>query len=313
MEEINNKYRKDRLKYRFCFVHKNWVLDSLKAQAYLNPKNYILSVYDPSKIKVRKFNINSSLLPKNYNEYSVSTSQKPVPLLKRKLINDQWNELSSTKKRATLSKASTLETTYNGSSKINSTTGNAINKLIFDNCVFFLFGYDKKKNAILKTVAESNGGRIVSDENDPKLTHIIINSTLHVKNIPDYSLWKSRRNIIVGTEWLIERSIDKKRVVNDVWGSFIEARDLPDFQDLNISISGFKGTELLHIERLISVLGGNYCPLFNSEKDLLVAVPGSTKEPYAKKWNIPVVGPEWLWKSALLGKQFQPVDSLKSQ
>lgn len=277
----------------------------MKAYAYLNPKKYIVSVYNLSGLKVRHFNSNSSLLPKNYNEYNGSTLQKSVPLPKRKRLNDQWDELGNTSKRTKTNKQKAddvIELKSFNTTRLDSTRAPTLTKLIFDGCVFFFLGFDRKKSPILKKVVESNGGKIASKTDDDSITHLIVYSLLPLEEALDLAEWETRK-VHVKTEWFIERSMEKKKCVNDVWGTFISHRNLSDFKGLDISISGFKGTELLHVERMISMLGGNYCETFNSSRDLLITLPGSTKEPYAKKWKIPVAGPEWLWESAKIGRQ----------
>lgn len=314
-------------------VHKNWLIHSIQSFALLPVSEYRIRGHDTPKNNLRTFNPNASLLPKNYynGQKSAITLQKSTTVPKRKQMGEQWDGLLNTAHAATKKRriktdpqwendqaGNSYETSIeNYELPENSEEKSVINderqsyyKAIFENSIFYLHGFGEKKLPVLKKVIESNGGTISLDINQHQLTHLILYSNLPLEDRPDLS--KLDESVLIGTEWLIERSLDKKVLVYDHWCHYIKYRNLSDFENIGISISGFSGTELLHIERLIGILGANYCQKFNSKVDLLIAEPGSTKEEYAKRWKIPIVSSDWLWKSAQMGKAASPVIKRKS-
>lgn len=70
-----------------------------------------------------------------------------------------------------------------------------------------------------------------------------------------------------------------------------------DFKNLAISISGFSGPDLLHVERLLALLGADYYNTLTRKRSLLLVQEGASgpKTAKAKQWGIPVVNVGWLW------------------
>lgn len=323
-------------KWDIPIVSCNWIDDSMSAYSPLDTSSYLLDSTAKS-IQVRNVNLSNTLLPPGYNNFSFSLiSQKTVVSQKRKLMDTQWNNMiksipvpqkkkyidgeklwessnvhtdpivgslddlpTTIGKEAMNSGKKTIEllndvNSFNSNSDANDSVG------IFHGAVFFLYGFDAKKFSILKIVIESNSGKVSLDSSRSDVTHFLLYSLLSPTEVPD--LRKISKTVFVGTEWLIERSLCKKILVVDIWGEFIFHRNISGFHGLKISISGFTGSELLHMERLITLLGATYCPVFTSDRDLLIAIPGSKKEIYAKNWDIPVVSPQSIWKTVKNGK-----------
>ena len=79
-----------------------------------------------------------------------------------------------------------------------------------------------------------------------------------------------------------------------------------DLDNIAISITGFSGPDLLHIERLISLLGAQYYSNLTRRRSLLltpdrnITGPKMTK---AREWGIPVVSVDWLWEVIARGNE----------
>ena len=72
-----------------------------------------------------------------------------------------------------------------------------------------------------------------------------------------------------------------------------------DLNNIAISITGFSGLDLLHIERLIVVLGAQYYSSLTRKRSLLLTPDRNVngqKIIKAKDWDIPVVNVGWLWE-----------------
>jgi twin BRCT domain/BRCA1 C Terminus (BRCT) domain len=76
-------------------------------------------------------------------------------------------------------------------------------------------------------------------------------------------------------------------------------RLIVDLNNIAISITGFSGPDLLHIERLITLLGAQYYSNLTRKRSLLLTPDHSVKGQKmtkAKDWGIPVVSVGWLWE-----------------
>jgi hypothetical protein len=72
-----------------------------------------------------------------------------------------------------------------------------------------------------------------------------------------------------------------------------------DMQNIAVSITGFSGADLLHVERLISFVGADYYQNLTRRRSLLLTPDvelSGQKMLKAKEWNIPIVRVGWLWE-----------------
>jgi hypothetical protein len=70
-------------------------------------------------------------------------------------------------------------------------------------------------------------------------------------------------------------------------------------QNIAISITGFSGADLLHVERLITLLGADYYRNLTRRRSLLLTPENEIsgqKILKAKEWKVPVVRVGWLWQ-----------------
>ena len=79
-----------------------------------------------------------------------------------------------------------------------------------------------------------------------------------------------------------------------------------DLQDIAISITGFSGVDLLHVEKLITLLGAHYYDNLTRKRSLLL-IPdkgmNGTKVLKAREWGIPIVHVSWLWEVISRGSE----------
>lgn len=285
---------------------------------------------------------NASLLPPNYySEERRVASQKVILARNKKNSDEVWASVIKSLPKARTEKAAPLNSVWDDSfiesrtedvevelepeSKVRKRNSSEIEsesvtkrsrlnqnkekpdqtfdlvKGIFEDQTFAFCGYERAQIRYLEGIIRSHNGRSSSDLLHPEVTHVIINSKTSPSEKAILTKGLSKR-VAVATEWLIERSLFKKALVCDLWGSYIEHRSLPEFQGLNVSISGFSGVELLHIEKLIPMLGATFQSTFTAQRDVLIATPKSKKFQYALRWKVPIVRIEWLWECANTGK-----------
>lgn len=85
-----------------------------------------------------------------------------------------------------------------------------------------------------------------------------------------------------------------------------------DLRDIAISITGFSGVDLLHIEKLITLLGAHFYDNLTRKRSLLL-IPDKEidgpKTKKAKEWGIPIVHVSWLWEVISRGNEDVDIDS----
>ena len=126
---------------------------------------------------------------------------------------------------------------------------------------------------------------------------------------------------VVVTEMWIERCIAANTTFNP--GEMVMCKPMPgpfprlctssvrlsltiDLQNIAISITGFSGPDLLHIERLLTLLGAHYYNNLTRKRSLLLTPGNEMNGPKilkAKEWGIPVVNVGWLWEVISRGSE----------
>lgn len=219
------------------------------------------------------------------------------------LVTSLWNRLTQEPVAMSTQDESASESAVSEPKPAKSTakepTPEPKQKPMFEGRKFMFAGFIKAQMKKLVTCVESHGATVVGSES--QATEIIV----HVELPPDrYDSLITSCDTPIHTFWLIERSIYQKKFTKDVWSSYVPEKDLVGFADINICITGFSGVELLHVEKLISMVGARYLTIF-SEKTASVLIAGSEaarKVQKAHKWQVPVVSIEWLWDSAVTSK-----------
>lgn len=324
------------IKWKQEVVDPRWVEDCLKRNARLEERYYSLSVAK-EKRGLNAFGSlpdpDASLLPEHYFDENLTTVTKSK-LKARKKNDNVWQEVIDTlpKERPAQQKKNVSEwdNTYfvrgemdeeekkdqekkrkaaeqeehevkrrkkaieEERSVIDLTTG------IFDNIVFAFLGYKPQQVKQLTTIVVSHNGTTSADVHAPEVTHLVVNSMADPDQV-NLQLQGLSSSVIVATEWFIERSLFQKEFICDVWGTFVSYRKIPELQNLSISISGFTGVELLHVEKLIRLLGAKFEPTFTPNQQVLISKPKSSKFDYALKWRVPIVSADWLWECAKTG------------
>lgn len=177
---------------------------------------------------------------------------------------------------------------------------------IFAGQIFEFYGFDERQLRILEqSVIAHQGQTAGSAQLQPTLT--ILNADMAPEEAS--SVMDSRHTSEFFTHWAIERSLHQKCLALDLWGQYVQHRNLYELSKLAIGLSGYTGIELLHLEKLIDILGAQYRPTFTRECDVLICQSESSKKyAFAKQWNIDIVNEKWLWQCATKG-ELVPLES----
>ncbi|KTW30205.1 hypothetical protein T552_00683 [Pneumocystis carinii B80] len=172
---------------------------------------------------------------------------------------------------------------------------------------FYAWAFDDRKTGILQNIIESHDGTWCKTLQD------FPNASVHIYIIVSHDLPKSKfidipRGIFV-TEWWIERCLHDKKFIDP--SEHLLCSPLPcnfpleDMKDFSICLTGFSGIDLMHISKLIVLLGANYYESLNKKRNLLIYNINSEKSKKyikAKDWNIRIVSQDWLWEVVRQGK-----------
>ncbi|QPG73831.1 hypothetical protein FOA43_001146 [Brettanomyces nanus] len=199
---------------------------------------------------------------------------------------------------------------------------------LFSGLSFLAYGFAESQMQKLNKVIMEKGGDIV-EEYESSVTHLLIPSTMPFRSVPvRLKELIDSKDLAVVNEWFLDRCLFYKQLKFDSWSVPRNFCNL-DFK-LKISVSGFYGVELLHVTKLISLLGCQLMESFQKECDLLVVnlstigltkssspklfkykysdilssrpaaniSNDSTKQKInaAKKWGIPVISLAYLWQ-----------------
>ncbi|KAG5519873.1 hypothetical protein PMAC_000150 [Pneumocystis sp. 'macacae'] len=178
---------------------------------------------------------------------------------------------------------------------------------MFFGLYFYAWVFDSRETKILENIIKSHDGiwcKTIDDFPDTSVhIYIIVSHNLPRFEFPDIS-----KGCFV-TEWWIERCLHSKKFIEP--SEHFLCKPLPcsfpleSMQNFSICLTGFSGVDLLHISKLIVLLGSKYYESLNRKRDLLIYNSKSKKSRKyikAKDWNIKIVTEDWLWEVVKQGK-----------
>ncbi|CCJ30807.1 unnamed protein product [Pneumocystis jirovecii] len=189
---------------------------------------------------------------------------------------------------------------------IQDTENNELNGMFFG-LYFYAWAFDSRKTKILENIIKSHDGlwcKTIHDFPDTSIhIYIIVSHDLPKFKFPDIS-----KGCFV-TEWWIERCLHNKKFIEPsehlLCRPLLCSFPLEGMQDLSICLTGFSGVDLLHISKLIVLLGSKYYESLNNKRNLLIYNSKSKKSRKyikAKDWNIKIVTEDWLWEIIKQGR-----------
>lgn len=265
-------------KWNIPIIHPEWLNLSVKRNAALEFSFFnIDSIQELSNIgrncctvweKLNEYNNNKKRSFNQIDDISRTTNNNNSLLLKKK--KDEWSSIMNKPSNNFMISSVPLEQNDQQKQNLhtNKTKNTEIESNLFKNHRFLIKFFNDSQFKTLKKVIESHSGEVLGDLNDLKNDDpnfiIIIPSFFDIINIPiDF---KSKTIL---TEWFIERSLHYKSIKIDHWGKpFYTKLNLNI--DLNLSITGFFGIELLHLSKLIDFLKLNLNKFLNTSTDLLI-------------------------------------------
>ncbi|KAF3483384.1 BRCT domain-containing protein [Arthroderma uncinatum] len=181
----------------------------------------------------------------------------------------------------------------------------------WDNCRFYMTGFTKEQARILESHLFAQDA-LISPSLDDLLQHdnqlfMVVPFNLPRREIPG-----------------IDEDMDELKIVTDMWierclrsHAFVapEAHitstpfpkfPIPAFQGMRICSTGFTGIDLLHLCKLVNLLGATYDEYLTANASVLICnttSPSPEKLRHVFEWNIPPVIADWLWISVQTGEK----------
>jgi len=174
---------------------------------------------------------------------------------------------------------------------------------LFEGKTFLILDFDDKKMPILESHLRSHGAHFVE-----KLDQLLSLDGTSFLLIPHTTIKSDALTMLEGrqepelvTDLWIERCLYQKRFeppsLNVTSTPFCRF-PITGFANLKICSTAFQGIDLLHIYKVVKLMGGTYDEFFTHEASVLVCNkfnPGHEKLRHAQLWGVPAVSAAWLW------------------
>lgn len=186
----------------------------------------------------------------------------------------------------------------------------------FSGKTFYTHGFDGKRTEALEKVIIENGGlirvldtRVMKETTDDEI--LLVPHTLSKEEL--YEALTPALFAHVATELWVEVCMAGKEFVppNEYPpGGILEKYPVEDFSSHVVNCTGFTGIEVLHLSKMVTLLGGKYDQVFRPSVSVLVcktSSPQLEKVRHAQEWHVPIVSVEWLW-SCIRSCRSRPLD-----
>ncbi|OQE31415.1 hypothetical protein PENSTE_c001G08899 [Penicillium steckii] len=241
--------------------------------------------------------------------------------------HDQWEEEDDFEKprapviqaaKSFASESTFSETTQNRRQPENKPT----NKGFLDGSYIFIHGFSSKQMAILREHLGYNGAQCVkslSEFSSPSIPktgqglYIMVPYTTPRSDIPSTEDMAFECEVV--TDMWLERCLDARALVppeTHVASTPFPKFPLPGFSGMRICSTGFARIDLLHLSKLVKLMGASYEEYLTQRASVLICNDPQTasrdKLRHTSEWAIPAVSADWFWISVQSGqkKPFEP-------
>lgn len=181
---------------------------------------------------------------------------------------------------------------------------------IFQSCTFYIAGFARREDQIIRNTVHSNGGTVIEQEVDGSMFITPQNGTVPTQQA---------QSILV-TEYWLERCLTSHSLVDPTKHftsiPFCAQLPIPRMKEISICISGYSGIDVVHIEKLCKMIGAVYCDTLTRDRSILLASSRECRKyRAAKEKGTRVVKVEWLWecirRSKMIGISEFAIDGIE--
>ncbi|KAI4630456.1 hypothetical protein J4E80_001391 [Alternaria sp. BMP 0032] len=167
--------------------------------------------------------------------------------------------------------------------------------------------------SILRQHLESNGAHVIhatdlnnAPSDDLRRGYFVIPHDVEVDSaaLPG----RAGEHMNLATNWWVERCLYGKRLVDpsdDVLSRPFEKLSISGFSGLTINSTGFSGIELLHVTKVVTLMGASYDEQLSAKTSVVICNPPTINTPklkFATDKRIPAVHATWLWDCLRSGR-----------
>lgn len=185
---------------------------------------------------------------------------------------------------------------------------NGVKRSTFSQCRFYIHGFEKRKRETLCRHLLSHDADVCDSSDDlgpssPVQRYMVVPHAFAVEELPAIS-----EGISIVTDWWVERCLEAKECLEHSSRTFdlpLPHRSVERFEKLTVSTTGFTGFQLLHLSKVVTLMGAKYDEFFSEKSSVLICNTVQQtrieKLQRAKEWRIPVVSIDWLLDSIASG------------
>lgn len=176
---------------------------------------------------------------------------------------------------------------------------------------FLLHGFDARRVQLLRQHLESQDAEVESDamvfSQQSAASDIDASVTIipHSSSEDEVSSASQVTDTQIVTELWVEKCLHSKAYIepNPLHRPF--KHPVAGFDKLSISSTGFEGVDLMHVTKIVKLLGATYSDSLTKKTSLVLCQGGSMttqKFKHAIAWSIPAVNVSWLWECVRSGE-----------
>ncbi|KAF1937927.1 hypothetical protein EJ02DRAFT_469333 [Clathrospora elynae] len=184
---------------------------------------------------------------------------------------------------------------------------------IFQGRIVCPHGFNQEKTDILRRHLDSNGARVLSagdlnnfSSDDLSRGYLLIPHDTEV----DLTVLPERAGplITLVTNWWVERCLHGNRLVDpadDILSRPFERFIISGFSGITVNSTGFAGVELLHVTKVVALMGAIYDERLSVKTSVMICNSPSVSTPklkFATDKRIPAVHVTWLWECLRSGR-----------
>ncbi|KAM5467360.1 protein kinase activating protein dpb11 [Microsporum audouinii] len=181
----------------------------------------------------------------------------------------------------------------------------------WDNCRFYIIGFTTEQTRILESHLFAQDA-LISPSLDDLLKHdnqlfMVVPYNLPRRDIPEID--EDLDEVEIVTDMWVERCLRSQAFVAPeahITSTPFPKFPIPAFQGMRICSTGFNGIDLLHLCKLVNLLGATYDEYLTANASVLIcntSNPSPEKLRHVFEWNIPPVMADWLWISVQTGEK----------
>ncbi|KAL4998688.1 BRCT domain-containing protein [Aspergillus recurvatus] len=191
-----------------------------------------------------------------------------------------------------------------------------------DGCFFLIHGFTSKQTNLLRNHLSFNGAQLVdslSEFSRPDIPkkgqglYIIVPYKIPRSSVPSTDDLAFECEVV--TDMWLERCLDTKTLVlpeSHLANTPISSFPIKGLSGMNICSTGFSRIDLLHLSKLVNLVGATYNEYLKPTASVLICNTSTSlnqeKLRHTHEWDVPAVTAEWLWTSIRQEKKqpFEP-------